>query len=396
MANITGTIGNNTLIGTTGNDTIFGLAGNDLIDGVAGNDVLNGGLGNDTINGGGGNDSIDGGAGSDILNGGAGNDILEGGFGNDTLNGGDGIDTANYANVDGPITLGALGVVTKAFGGTDSLVAIERIVGSAGGGDTINAFTLAGIASINANLSAKSFVVNNAIATPLSFTVENFENVVGSINNDLIVGDAGNNLLDGGAGNDTLQGAAGNDTLEGALGNDVIIDLAGNNFLDGGAGNDTLTAGAGNDTLNGGFGADQLTSGNGSDVFAFRFGQSIASGIDRITDFAFGADKIQLFSPAGVAAQLPNSISLAANNSLASIGALANAVYTDANGDLAGNQALAAGRSALVVSTGAGVAGTYLIVDNGIGGYQANQDLVINVTGYTGNLLGANVNQIFV
>jgi Ca2+-binding RTX toxin-like protein len=70
--------------------------------------------------------------------------------------------------------------------------------------------------------------------------------------------------------------------------------------IDGQAGNDVIMGGDGSDSLVGGFGSDTLTGGKGKDRFTFgSYGQLIpfnrAMGVDKITDFESGEDKIQLF-----------------------------------------------------------------------------------------------------
>jgi Ca2+-binding RTX toxin-like protein len=187
--NITGDANNNNLDGQTGNDTLLGLAGNDFLNGGAGNDSLDGGDGD--------------------------SDGLRGGSGNDTLNGGIGqFDSADYfdfgSDPAGAPTQGVTvnlttGIATDNWGGTDTLVAIENVTGS-------------------------------ALA-------------------DTLVGNANNNYLNGSAGNDTLFGLAGNDFLDGGAGNDS---------LDGGDNEDGLRGGSGNDTLNGGIGQS-----NNADYFDF-------------------------------------------------------------------------------------------------------------------------------
>jgi len=65
---------------------------------------------------------------------------------------------------------------------------------------------------------------------------------------------------------------------------------------------------------------------------------------------------------------------------------LANQVFTDANGALAGNQALGVNGAALVRVTSGAIAGTYLAINNSTAGFQANSDLLVNLTGLTGTL----------
>ena len=91
-------------------------------------------------------------------------------------------------------------------------------------------------------------------------------------------------ILTGTAGDDYLKGASGGDSLSGGDGNDMLC---------GGGGADTLDGGAGNDTLVGGRGADVLTGGSGSDTFLIS-GKVTATqdGLDRITDFTHGEDRL--------------------------------------------------------------------------------------------------------
>ncbi|MEG4279080.1 cadherin-like domain-containing protein [Microcoleus sp. MON1_C1] len=104
------------------------------------------------------------------------------------------------------------------------------------------------------------------------------------------MGTSGNDTLTGNAGNDSLNGGNGNDSLTGNAGNDTLIGGNGSDFLFGSAGNDLLNGDNGDDTLRGGPGSDTLTGGNGPDIFVFASGE----GIDTITDFKLGSDKIGL------------------------------------------------------------------------------------------------------
>jgi VCBS repeat-containing protein len=132
---------------------------------VQGPGTFNGSAGSDTINGSGFDDALNGLAGNDVLHGLAGNDVLNGGAGNDLLDGGAGIDTADYADASAAVkvSLAVTGAQNTAGSGSDTLVGIENLVGSA--------------------------------------------------YNDTLTGDAGANRLDGNNGSDTLTGGAGADTF---------------------------------------------------------------------------------------------------------------------------------------------------------------------------------------
>jgi len=118
------------IAGTNVADTLDGQGGNDWLFGDDGNDSLLGGSGVDTLIGGDGDDSVDGGSGDDLIVGGS-------GAGNDTYAGGDDTDTVTYASTTAGVTvdLGA-GTASGSEIGTDSLSAIENVVGGSGN-DTI-------------------------------------------------------------------------------------------------------------------------------------------------------------------------------------------------------------------------------------------------------------------
>jgi Ca2+-binding RTX toxin-like protein len=160
-------------------------------------------------------------------------------------------------------------------------------------------------------------------------------------------GGGGGSVINGTSGNDTLTGTAGNDTINGFGGNDlfvagstggadvidggtgtdsiefrdratsgVVVDfragtitggssgtisftaverVVASNFADsltGAAGGQTLTGQGGADTLWGGAGVDTLWGAGGNDAFVFR--EMGSANADRVSDFASGADKLQL------------------------------------------------------------------------------------------------------
>ncbi|WP_395700850.1 S8 family serine peptidase [Aquabacterium sp.] len=170
---ITGTDATDYLIGTAGNDTLKGYDGDDVLAGMAGDDRLDGGGGEDvavyfeatgpvTVNLGSGkvtgasgndtlvaiedvwgspfNDSLSGDvsdnrlfgdAGDDQLRGSNGDDVLAGGTGDDRLDGGLGVDTADYTFADGAVQADLQSGRATGADGTDTLVSIESLFGSA-------------------------------------------------------------------------------------------------------------------------------------------------------------------------------------------------------------------------------------------------------------------------
>lgn len=148
-------------------------------------------------------------------------------------------------------------------------------------------------------------------------------------------------ILYGGAGIDTLNGNNGNDTLYGGSGNDTLNGGGDNDLLYGGSGNDTLNGGGGTDTLNGGIGNDTMTGGGQADIFVFNTDLRL-TGIDTITDFASGTDKIQLsasifsaFTAGGGVGAIATS--LASNGGNIVYESSSGALYYDANGGTHGD-----------------------------------------------------------
>ncbi|MFB2550944.1 calcium-binding protein [Ensifer soli] len=107
------------------------------------------------------------------------------------------------------------------------------------------------------------------------------ETLNGTAKADLLLAGGGDDKVKAGAGNDVVDGFTGNDTLAGGAGDDVLYGGDGNDSLDGGAGRDVLVGGPGNDTL---------TGGTLADIFVF----DKLSGLDRVTDFQGGTDKLDL------------------------------------------------------------------------------------------------------
>lgn len=146
----------------------------------------------------------------------------------------------------------------------------------------------------------------------------------GTNSNDSLAGTSGNDTLNGLGGNDTLVASGGSDFYDGGSGSDtldlraalgavavnfsagalsgafngtfvnierVLGSNAGDSLI-GAAGSQTLSGRAGNDTLAGGAGNDTLWGGGDGNHFVFR--ELGLANADRISDFAFGSDKIVL------------------------------------------------------------------------------------------------------
>jgi C1A family cysteine protease len=174
---------------------------------------------------------------------------------------------------------------------------------------------------------------------------------------------------------------------EAALGGSAAGGTIQNDDLIGNANPNTLRGTALAEFIDGRANIDTLTGGGNSDVFGFRFSQSPLSHPDRITDFAFGTDKMELFSSSGSFLPAPATFTRASNNSrAASFAALTSAVFADANGAKGGNQTLRANSAVLVQATNPAIAGTYLLINNTTAGRSTTEDLLVNLSGFTGTL----------
>jgi Ca2+-binding RTX toxin-like protein len=309
------TAGPDTLTGTTGPDSIDGLGGNDSISGLDGNDTLIGGDGHDTLRGGAGNDS---------LSGDAGDDWHFGGAGNDTINGGAGYDRVSYQDAAGGVVVNmATGAVSNdGDGGQDSLVGIERVIGSAfndsivGSGADDDFSGNAGNDTLDGGSGGFDFVwygnapaavqvdlqAGTATGGEGNDTLISIEGIAGSNFADTLLGSTGNNYFRGGGGADSIDGRGGFDTIDyrdDAAG--VTINLATGSAVDGTGATDTLVSfeeargshfndsitgstnlyferfegQGGNDTIDGGTITDTLNQDNGNQASYQRAGAAV-------------------------------------------------------------------------------------------------------------------------
>jgi Ca2+-binding RTX toxin-like protein len=326
MALIRGTAFSDQLVGTNEQDLI--LAGDQ-------DDFAYGGGGNDSIHGEGGNDVLYGQAGDDALYGGEGNDYLNGGHGDSRLDGGNGSDRVSYYGATSltgvTVSLALQGNAQFTGHSWDTLVDIEHLSGTefddvltgddnanwlwgglnlqtgstgddeieaadgddlvdfgmgdhwargGGGADTLSYYStsqsVAAIITVGVTLSLAAQGARQLTGLG-SIDASGFENLVGTVHQDVLIGDGEDNWLGGGLGADTLIGGDGNDILSG----DGVIRFSqasgliapaqyfhanGHDFIEGGAGDDTLIGEGGDDTLLAGDGFDQIWNGDGSDV----------------------------------------------------------------------------------------------------------------------------------
>ena len=236
---------------------------------------------------------------ADEITGGNGSDTLLGGAGNDTLNGGLDADFAEYSSSPAPIeALLPSGIVSQdGTGSTDTLVAIEGIIGSlnsdviigsgeanvllgllgadtinGGGGDDIlrgnegddqitggagidTAFYGGDRADYSVSAASGGFVVRDGRAGAGNDGADSVVEVeYFSFNGVLLAAEevlnpaanrptAGDDSLFGGARADRIDALAGDDTVGAGGGDDTLIGGAGNDVLDGGAGFDTALFG---------------------------------------------------------------------------------------------------------------------------------------------------------
>ncbi len=233
--------------GTEGDDVLKGDNNPNEINGFGGDDVIIGRHAEDTINGGDGDDFIAGQASGDILTGGEGNDVFIYRLEKDSRES-TGVDKiTDFTQGEDKIDLAALGVSSL------SMLDIES-----DGTDTIIMFG-----------QFKLCLSGDYTLTDDDFIFGMSDAINGTDGNDILKGDNEPNEMNGFGGDDVIIGRLGEDTIDGGDGDDLIAGQASGDILTGGA---------------------------GMDVFAYSNIKDSreSTGVDKITDFMQGEDKIDL------------------------------------------------------------------------------------------------------
>ncbi len=296
--------------------------------------------------------------------------------GNNTYEFGSGFDVIDYSYLPISISLVRGGTVDKGVLGTDTFLDFyDKIIATDKPNDWIDGFSNGGfIADLDINLSKGTLDINNLPGLgSISGFIEKFENVSGSNNADRLIGNSSNNTILGNEGNDYISGKRGKDNIFGGDGND---------FLKGGKGNDKLFGGSGADLIEGGLGKDILNGGKGADTFIYKkvkesrlINKKNLYGVDWIQDFNTNEDKIY-FSKAK---EKQTFMYLGELNYLSAKSinkALREESCEDFN-TLCFN----------ITSSNK----TYLAMNGSGLGFQVKNDLLIEITGYTGALENINV-----
>lgn len=244
------------------------------------------GSGTDTITTGAGNDIIQTGAGASTVSAGQGANTISGGAAADTITALDGGNTVYAGHGSNTVTTG---------GGTDFIFTGTGADTVVSGGGTDRIYVMGGADSVSAGAGSDRLIIDYAaMTTNVSGGITGGNGQTGYVGH---VADLVSSFVDFQAvENFTIVTGSGDDVLLTGAGADVLRGNGGNDRFNSGAGNDCLFGGSGSDQLRGGLGTDVVTGGIGADLFVFASVNeaSIGAGVDQITDFQVGIDRIYL------------------------------------------------------------------------------------------------------
>jgi VCBS repeat-containing protein len=216
---------------------------------------------------------------------------------------------------------------------------------------------------------------------------------------DNISGTSGGDIISGCGNTDTIYGNAGSDEIYGDAGNDTLYGGTENDLLFGGDGSDVIYGNEDHDYINGGLGADILNGGTGNDFFDYRSPTDSVWMYYRTTS----ADTINSFNAdedTFIVSQKPTAFVAGSLNT----GSTLPTAYTITSSSRPTDSTIA---SLLTIaklpvnnaaffywrtSSTATSWKTYLVLNDGVAGYQANttsavsSDMIIDVSNYTGTI----------
>ncbi|MCI4645695.1 MAG: hypothetical protein MRY64_13025 [Hyphomonadaceae bacterium] len=234
-----------------------------------------------------GDDILTGTSAADVLFGGIGDDLIEGLSGPDTLDGGDGVDTLSFVSALSGITANlSSGIATDDGGDRDAISNFENLVGSMFD-DVLRGDTGAN-RLVGGNGDDRLFAVGG-----------NGNELIGGTGSDSLFGGDGADTLDGGTGDDLIQGLGGDDTIRVESGSNVIFAGEGNDQVFGGIGDDTIDGESGNDVIFGDFGDDSIRGGAGADELRGEAGNDTLYGEDGDDRISGGTGNDTIFGGGG-------------------------------------------------------------------------------------------------
>ncbi len=289
--------------------------------------------------------------------GGAGNDVITGGAGNDTIDlshGGD--DIVHSSGGTDQIQMGGSLTAADSLGGGSSVTVLLN--GDYSAGLTLAATTMVNLETLTFQGSfAAKLIMNDGNLTGTNAMFINGPSTA-SLNFDGSAESTGHYIVTGGTGADTLIGGHGNDTFDDTRG-----------------GADRVQGNGGADTIEG--------RTNTVDTFIYvAVSDSTSSSYDTIQNVDFAKD---IFNVSTVGA-------VTGVDAMVTGGALSTATFDSDLATDVGSGQLAADHAVEFKANSGTLSGhTFLIIDeNGVAGYQAGADLVIQLTTPTGTMTTAN------